>query len=261
MIVNIFTTFIYQPFLNLLVIIYQLLGRIDGKPDMGWAVIIFTIMFRIIILPISLSSGRSEKEKHEISEKYKEIEALKASDPIQARQLKRQLIKSNPITIISEFIDLFIQVMIALMLYRMFTTGLEGEDLHLLYPFVSKPIGDFNLVFMDKFDLSHPNTEINVINTVVIFVAEFLSLRFSPFPLGKTEKAALIVLPVSAFIFFSQMPAGKKLFITTTLLFTIGLILTKRALFYLSSASPAFKSWTSSFRSQITNKKPDAEAH
>lgn len=254
MLTNLFTQFIYQPFFNLLVIIYQLIGKIDGDPDMGWAVIVFTVVFRFIILPLSLNSGRSEKEKHEISEKYQEIQKEFANDPVKLKQAKRQIVKSNTLVILSEAFDVFIQVMIALMLYRMFTTGLEGADLHLLYSFVPKVTGDFNLTWMHQYDLTHPNILLNLINTVVIFLMEFISMRFSPFPIGKNEKTTLIVLPIGAYLFFAQMPAGKKLFVITTLIFSIVLMLIRRVSYYLTK-TPALSGWKQSFKNQIINKE------
>ena len=44
--------------------------------------------------------------------------------------------RGNPGPVISETINITIQVIIILMLYRIFKTGLEGADLHLLYPFM-----------------------------------------------------------------------------------------------------------------------------
>lgn len=251
MLAHFFTILIYQPFFNLLVIIYQLLGKIDNQPDMGWAVIIFTILFRLLILPLSLNSGKSEKEKYEISEKWKQIQIDYSHDPVKLKEEKRGLVKTNPVVIISETLDVFIQVLIALMLYRMFTTGLEGTDFHLLYSFVPKPGSPFNLTWMHSYDLTHPNAFLNLINTIVIFLVEFISMRFSPFPLGKNEKTTLIVLPIGAYLFFSQMPAGKKLFVITTLLFSIMLMLIRRTSFYITKMSPAMAGWTNSFKKQI----------
>jgi len=108
---------------------------------------------------------------------------------------------------------------------------------------------------MGKYDLSQPNVTLNLLNTLVIFLAEFISLRFSPFPLGKNEKATLIILPIGAYLFFAQMPAGKKLFVTMTLLFSIFLMLTRRITFYITKASPAFKGWEQSFKSQLSKTK------
>lgn len=227
------TTFIYQPFFNLLVYIYLVLDKITaGAADMGWAVIIFTVVFRVVLLPLSLRGERSEKERWEISQKIAVVEATYRDDPVKRKAAVRDVITANKKVMGWELLDLAIQVLIALMLYRIFTTGLEGADLHLLYSFMPKVEVPFNLIFAGQYDLSKPSFLINVVNTLVIFVAEFLSIRTSPFPMSRSDVTMLAVLPIGAFTFFAFMPAGKKLFVTTTLLFSIALILA-RELFYL----------------------------
>lgn len=223
------TTFAYQPFFNLLVYIYLFLDKVTaGHSDMGWAVIIFTIIFRIILLPLSLRGEQSGKERREISQKVESVERFYVDSPVKSKAAVRQIISSNRKVMSWEIFDLAIQVLIALMLYRIFTTGLEGTDLHLLYSFMPKVSEPFNLMFLGQFDLTKPNFIINVINTAVIFLAEFLSIRFSPFPMTRGDITMLAVLPVGAFTFFAFMPAGKKLFVTTTLLFSIVLILSRQ---------------------------------
>lgn len=226
---QIITTFIYQPFFNLLVYIYLVLDKATaGKADMGWAVIIFTLVFRVLILPLSLSGQRSQKEKREIAEKVRSLEYYYRDQPIKRKEEVRKLLTANKKILSSEVLDLLIQVLIAVMLYRIFSTGLEGEDLHLLYPFMPEIGKPFNLVFLGRFDLSKPNVPLNLINTAVIFVAEFLSIRFSAFPMSREDRMMLVVLPLGALTFFAFMPAGKKLFVISTLLFSIILILARQ---------------------------------
>jgi len=235
------TTFIYQPFFNLLVYIYLLLQKMTGgHGDMGWAVIIFTIIFRVLLLPLSMRGERSEKERWEISQKVGSAEKSFRDDPVKRKEAVRQVISSNKKILGWEMFDLIVQVLIALMLYRIFTTGLEGADLHLLYSFMPKITEPFNLIFAGTYDLSKPSFIINVVNTAVIFIAEFLSIRTSPFPMSREDLMMLAVLPVGAFTFFAFMPAGKKLFVTTTLLFSIMLILARQLVYVyhrLSSGS------------------------
>lgn len=229
---NLITTFIYQPFFNLLVYIYLIINKATGgRADMGLAVIFFTIVFRLLILPLSLKSDRSEKEKREIYQKLNSVKSYFRDNPIRLKEETRKLLTQNKRILGTEFLDLSIQVLVAIMLYRIFTTGLEGTDLHLLYPFMPEIKEPFNLVFLGRFDLSQPSSLLNILNTVVIFLAEFLSLRFSPFPLSREDKMMLAVLPFAALTFFAFMPAGKKLFVITTLLFSVLLILAKRGLY------------------------------
>ncbi len=227
---GLFTTLIYQPFFNLLVGIYWAIDQFSGgRADMGSAVIIFTIIFRILWLPISFASGRSAKERHEISKKIKEIQQAFAQEPLRLKEEMKLLTRSNRRIMIVSSINLFIQIMVMLMLYRIFTTGLEGADFHLIYAWMPPHPEQFNLTFLHQFDLTHPNWTLNWINTAVIFVAELLSGLLSPFPTGRAELMSLFILPLGAFTFFAFMPAGKKLFVITTLLFSIAIMLAKLA--------------------------------
>lgn len=235
-----FVTYIYQPFFNILVGLYWLVGQTFGSPDMGIAVILFALVVQIILLPLSLSSDRSEKEKALIAEKIKELEKTYHSDPIKLRQETKKIMHSNPGAVISETINILIQLIIILMLYRIFKTGLEGEDLHLVYSFMPDIRTPINLFFLGTFDLSQTNNTLNFIQALLIFAIEALHMLFSPNPTSRRDFLSLaIFLPIFSFLIFMFLPAGKKLFIITSLLFAIGVLLIKRVLFWYHSLTGA----------------------
>ncbi len=235
---GIFTQFIYQPFFNLLVGIYWLLGQtVPQYTDMGNAVIIFTIVFRILWIPISISSSRGAKERHDISEKINEIQKIYAKEPLKEKEEMKKLMRRNRRIVLMSTFNILFQVMVMLMLYRIFTTGLEGADFHLIYKWMPPHPEHFNLTWLNgRFDLTHPSWQLNIVNSVVIFTAEALSGLLSPFPTGRADLLTLFILPIAAFTFFAFMPAGKKLFVITTLLFSIGIMLAKaiKILYYES---------------------------
>lgn len=220
---ELYTTFVYQPFLNLLVGIYYVLQQIPTLPhaDMGLAVIIFTLALRFLLLPISLASQRSEAERRDLEAKVKVLKHEFQAHPIQARAEIKKLFRDKPRMVISAAFDLTIQVIVALMLWRIFAKGLLGADLHLLYDFMPDIPRPYNLKFLDVYDLTHPNLKLNLIQSLAIFSVEALNLITSPFPVTRAEVIKLqFILPLISFLIFSQLPAGKKLFIITTLSFT-----------------------------------------
>lgn len=224
MLSHLFIICIYQPFFNLLVTIYWVLLQIPHFPhaDMGVAVIIFTIAIRILLLPTSLRASRTEQERFEIEEKIKAIRQKYTAEPILQAQAMKSVFKDNPAIMASEGFNLFIQIAIALMLWRIFATGLEGADIHLLYSFTPHPPTPYNLLFWGTFDLSHPHFILNVTQSAVIFILEALNLMTSPFPVNQKDVLRLqFFLPLVSFIIFSYLPAGKKLFVITTLIFSI----------------------------------------
>lgn len=223
----IFTTLIYQPFFNLLVFFYWILDQVTGGyPDMGVAVILLTIAIRFLLLPMTLSGEKSEKDRRDIAQKIKEVELAYSHDPIAAKAETKKVMRKGQKVVVGELISLAIQVIIALMLYRIFSTGLEGEDFHLLYSFMPKIEEPFNLLFLGRFDLAHASLVLNLAQSLAIFAMETLAVLTSPYPHSRNEVVRLqLVLPVVSFLIFMFFPAGKKLFIITTLLFSIILTL------------------------------------
>lgn len=220
---SLFTTLVYQPFFNILVFFYWMLDNVTGgHPDMGIAVILLTILIRILMLPLSFAGMRSEEERREITRQIKELEEKYGSEPVRYNEEKKKVYKTNTRVFVAELVNLFIQVAIALMLWRIFATGLTGEDIHLLYPFMPEIDTHFNLVFLGKYDLTHPHIILNLIQSVLIFVLETLMAYTSPYPVSRSQVVRLqLVLPVVSFFVFLGLPAGKKLFVITTLIFSI----------------------------------------
>lgn len=213
-----FETYIYQPFFNILVGIYYLLGRINPQlEDMGIAVMFFSLVVRLITFPLTIASERSEEEKKKIVDKIKEIRQLYAHEPIKLKAEEKAVMRGNMRTVLATSFNMFIQIIIIIMLYRIFTTGLEGADFHLLYSFMPA-IDHVNLLFMGKYDLSHTNPTLNLLQSVMIFLVEFLIALRAPLPVPKKDVILLqFILPVSSYLIFMFMPAGKKVFIITSL--------------------------------------------
>jgi len=216
-----FETYIYQPFFNILVGLYEILGRLSPElADMGIAVIIFSVIIQIILFPLRLAGERSEEEKKKIVEQIENAKQLYAHEPIKQRQQIKNIMRSNLRSVLATTANLLIGLAIIVMLYRIFTTGLEGADFYLLYDFIPTPT-HINLLFLGKYDLSHTNATLNFIQSLMIFVVEVLVALRSPFPISRKDKALLqIVLPIGSFIIFMFLPSGKKIFVITSLCFS-----------------------------------------
>jgi len=235
---EIFTTYFYQPFFNILVGLYWLVGQVLPNPDMGIAVILFAISVRLILLPIDLAGDRSAEDKYEIAEKIKQLKKDLASDPIRLKAETRRIMRTRPGAIISEIINVAIQVMVILMLYRIFTTGLEGADLHLLYDFMPKIQTPIDLMFLGKYDLSRTNNSLNVLQSLMIAANEAMHLYFSPVKPDKKDFVSLVIIfPIFCFIIFMFLPAGKKVYIITSIAFTMVVRLVKQLLYLYYSLS------------------------
>ncbi len=235
----VFTTFIYQPFLNVLIFLYWMLGFFLKQPDMGVAVILLTVFIRILMIPLTISSERSEKDRRRIASAVRAVEEDYSHDPVKRKAARKRVLRENSGIVWGEVASLVVQVVIALMLWRMFETGLPGDDVNLIYPFMPQVETPFNLTFLGRFDLSQSSWGLNFLQSFMIFLVETVSILTSPYPPEKGEVVRLqLTLPLIAFIIFMGLPAGKKLFVITTLfislLFRIAFFVRRRFLQYKS---------------------------
>ena len=218
--------YIYQLFFNILVLVYEGLAEFVADPDMGVAVIVLALIVRFFMLPVTLRSRANNEDKEEIGRRYAELKRrFKDSDPIRYMEEKKKLVKAEKSTIRSEMLNLAIQVLIALILFKIFATGIKGSDLPLLYSWVPEPELPFNLVFMDTIDLTKPSLQLNIITSVLLFIVEFLHNTFSPFEPSKSDRLMQYIVPIGVFVYLYTMPAGKKLFFIASLAFSIVLML------------------------------------
>ncbi len=240
----------YQPFLNVLVVIYYGLRLILGpEADMGIAVILFTVAVRILMLPLTISGSRSEAERRKLEQQVDEIKEKFSADPVARNAHIKKLIRTHQRVVVSTTVNLAIQTALALMLWRIFSQGLLGADFHFLYDFVPQPKEALNLTFLGKYDLTHPNATLNALQSILIFVLEAELGLFSPFPLTRRDVILMqLTLPAGSYIIFSQLPAGKKLFIITSLIFSIGFVTMRQMRYWWHGLAAKFKAQRSESR-------------
>lgn len=222
---NLLVTIFIQPLFNVLIGSYWLLGKTPLGADMGVSVILLTLFIRFLLLPITLASERSEAERHRIHEEYQEIQEAFKMNPVAREKYTKQLLRSNPRVILAEGFMFLIQVMISVVLWWIFAVGLEGEGEHLIYSFIPKIPLNQEFDFMG-YSLNEPHWQFNLVQTILIFLVETVGLMSSPYKVSRNDVVRYqVILPVVSFAVFSVLPAGKKLFIITTLSFSLVVML------------------------------------
>ena len=178
---SLFHTFLVVPLYNLLII---LVGIIPGG-DIGIAVILLTLIVKLIIMPLSLSALTTQRRMRLVEPELKKIrETLKEDKEEQAKQTFA-LYKKYGIKPFSSIITLFIQLPILFALYNIFRQAtLVHVDLTLLYSFVHAP-AVISPLFLGFFVVaSH-----SIILTVIAAIMQFVQARYTiPLPEKSTSK-------------------------------------------------------------------------
>lgn len=110
---NIFTTVIIQPIFNLLVLIYALL---PGH-NFGLAIIIFTILIRILLWPLVKKQINHAKAMRELAPEIKKIKAAAKGDRQKESQMTMELYKEREINPFASLGILVVQLPILIGLY------------------------------------------------------------------------------------------------------------------------------------------------
>ncbi len=178
MIGAVFNAILYKPLYN------AFIGFIGSFPwiDAGVVVILFTILIKLILFPLSQKSVRSQIEMKKIQPMIEEIK-LKYKDNKQEQALKTMaLYKENGVNPFSGIFLAFIQLPILIALYMVFYKGgLSQIHTEILYSFIKAP-EHINTFFLGLFDITQKNT----ILAVVVAVGQYLQIRYT---LPATKKA------------------------------------------------------------------------
>ncbi len=148
---NIFTVIFYQPILNLLIFLYNTVSF----QDLGIAIILLTIIIKLILWPLGQKSIKSQKELQDLQPKIEELKKKYADDKVGLSQATMALYKESHINPFSSCLPLLIQFPFLIAVYQVFRDGLNNK-LDLVYSFIPKPemINGLSFGFLD---LSKPN--------------------------------------------------------------------------------------------------------
>ncbi|OGI84306.1 hypothetical protein A2903_01890 [Candidatus Nomurabacteria bacterium RIFCSPLOWO2_01_FULL_33_17] len=162
-------TFIYDPILNVLVIIlsYITMG------DLGFAVIVLTILVKTILYPLSKKAIKSQLDMASIQSDIALIKAQKLSKEEEAK-VTFALYKEKKVNPFSGCLVILIQLPIIFGLYYVFLRGLNLDPTH-LYSFVHAP-DTINTLFLGVLDLTKTHSiPIAILTGLTQFIQVFVS--------------------------------------------------------------------------------------
>jgi YidC/Oxa1 family membrane protein insertase len=224
-----YNTIFYQPLFNALIWLYN---SIPGH-DMGLAIVLLTIIIRLILFPLYYQSIKSQKGLQDIQPK---VDALRKQYKDNQEQLAKELMilyKNENVNPFSSCLPLLVQLPFLIALYQVFIHGLKSQSMEMLYPFISNP-GTVNTLSMGFLDLLHSNIILAILAGLAQFwQAKMMVTKRPPLLKGKEiqgsgdEKMTAIMnkqmvyfMPMFTVIIGVSLPSGLTLywFVSTLLM-------------------------------------------
>lgn len=226
MISSIFNTIFYEPLLN------GLIWLIDVLPfhDVGFSVIILTLAIRFLIFPLTHRATVMQIKMKQLGPDLKTIkEKFKSNSQEQAKKTM-ELYRQHGINPFSGFLTLLIQIPVFFALYKIFTAGFNFDPNH-LYSFISLP-ENINLKFLGLFDL----IKTSYVLAFLTGLTQFIQMKLALPPIKKETggKSSFkddfakslnlqmrYIMPVFIFFIVSRLSSAIGLYWTTMNIFAI----------------------------------------
>ena len=230
MISYIFTAVVYKPLYNGLIFLLSFIPH----GDVGAAIILFTIIIKLVLFPLSHRSIRVQKQMKQLEPELQKIKEKYKDDKNEQAKQTMALYQEKDLNPLAGIFALFIQIPILIGLYQIFRgTGLPHIDPTLLYSFVHAPM-QVTMQFLGFLDVSTKS----IVLAVLAGATQYLQVSYSlpPTPartsaepgsfsdeLGRAMNTqSRYILPVFTFLIAWSVSGAISLYLITSNLFAIG---------------------------------------
>ncbi|MCF7833793.1 MAG: YidC/Oxa1 family membrane protein insertase [Candidatus Pacebacteria bacterium] len=166
---NIWDVALYKPLINSLAF---LVSVIPGA-DIGIAIIILTILVKLVLSPLSHKSIVSQAEMKKLEPQLAEIKNSGKSKEEQAK-MTMQLYKDNKVNPFSGCLLVLVQIPIIFALYYVFFKGLSFDS-SLLYSFIKQP-ENINMQFLGLIDIGGKS----IVLALLAGASQYFQAHFMP---------------------------------------------------------------------------------
>ena len=172
MISSIFDAVLYRPLYNLLVILIDL-----PWVDAGFAVILLTIIVKVVIFPLSMKAVRTQESIARLQPELSALQEKHKGDRNALALATLEVYRKNNLNPFSGILTILIQIPIVLALYWVFYKGgLPSINIEKLYSFVPVPT-DVDTLFLGIFDITlAKNAVIALLTAATAFIQAKVTL-------------------------------------------------------------------------------------
>lgn len=218
--IALFNEILFRPIFNILVAVYNT----AAFQDFGLAVVIVTIMVRLILSPLSIKAIRSQRSLAVLQPKIKEIQEKFKNNREEIGRATMELYKANGVNPFSGCLPLLVQIPVLLALYQAFQAVFQPNSLSSLYSFITNP-GAINQVSLGFIQLSQSNPVLAIVAGVLQFLQSRQASKMQSTgqndQMASMNKQMLYLFPLIVIIISWKLQVGIVLYWITTTLFSI----------------------------------------
>jgi YidC/Oxa1 family membrane protein insertase len=105
-------TFLARPFFKVMIVIYDYVG------NWGWAIVLFTLLVKLVLFPLSYKGMMSMQKMKELAPKMKELKERYGKDPAKLNQQTMELYRKHKVNPMGGCLPMLLQIPVFFALYR-----------------------------------------------------------------------------------------------------------------------------------------------
>ncbi len=209
-----FREFFYEPLLNGLVWLYETVAL----RDLGLAIILLTILVRLIIYPLFHQAIRHQRLVQELRPELVKIKDKHKNNREAQTRATLELFRQYKLNPLAPFLSLLVQLPVFLALYVIFISDFTETITPWLYSFTPQP-GELNQTFLNFIDLRQASPPLAVLAALAQYLQGRLSLTAASTPPMKIMM--VYALPAIILVALFRFPAAIGLYWLATTVFSI----------------------------------------
>jgi YidC/Oxa1 family membrane protein insertase len=176
--------------------IYWLLEQLHGfVANWGWAIVLLTIIIKLIFYPLSAASYKSMAKMKAVTPRLMKLRELYANDKAKLNQAMMELYKTEKINPLGGCLPILVQIPVFIALYWVLLASVEMRNA----PWVGWIT-----------DLSVPDPYF--ILPIVMAITMFIQTKLNPPPPDPIQAKVMMAMPIVFSVFFFFFPAGLVLY-------------------------------------------------
>lgn len=187
-------------------------------PNYGFVLIIFSILIKIVLHPLTLKSTQSMKEMHKLQPKINELKEKYPDDPQKLNQATMKMYQEHGVNPMGGCLPLIIQMPILYALFTVFRTTIELRHAPFILWITDLSAPDHLLKL--PFNIPFYGDYFNLL-PVLMAGAQLLMQIMSGQTQTAQQKQMAYMMPIMFFFMFNKFPSGLVLYYTLFNILTI----------------------------------------
>ena len=171
--------------------------------NLGWSLVLFSLLSKIVFMPLTIKSNESMKKMQQLTPKLNEIKAKYKDKPDLMQKEMMKLYRENKVNPMGGCFPLLLQMPFFFALYSALINSID--------------LWNAPFIFWMK-DLSMPDTVATVagfslnILPIIMTGTTFLQQKLSTVEAAGQQKALMMIMPLMFIFIFWNMPSGLVLY-------------------------------------------------